>query len=757
MLRIDSCEPLAAGHSIEVRITFEPEFASAKLLNLHLDTPLTVQRIRANLLDGSLIGLPVQSRVPERDASGETSSWDLGWVDTPIRIVLSIGTIVPANVCIAMLRAEIDRIAGAVPIDVTAEPKFLPQRSRLIVPSEVVSPQDSMPLVVSIVNDGTATARGFNVHLALPSYATLSASNTWRGYETMSNRSLVLPIPMLEVGERAMHQVDVTFDSVIPDGTEIAFRGWVVASGTRFDLDVCTVRVASEALAEVHVRLLEQRAYRVGDRVVALVTARGTGSDVVRDVRVTLPGGEIRWADIDGPVEVTLGDVLPHAEAAAVVHGVVCVAPSGDVAYIIDPIGTAERGEVTAQSFRLDVSGRPRVTAEVSVGSADLDLAHTVHVRVANIGDGDASIVRVAVPYTPGVVGVVDSLAVDGEPRYSIDGSVALYEPGGIDLGVLPVATTRDVSWRVRSLEPQTVELAVDVIADEAAFTSVSRPAVLVDGDRARHTTQADESRLDREAYGAAASSRGDETQRARATVLAEPEAPSEVVAEASGITADVAAEPLVADAPVAADVASVVRSTEADAERPAVEPTPEVQSTVRFEVTPATVRRWVAWFGEHGPNERTERARLVLAAREFLAVMLSGEADLHLTGLRSEVDAVTIARLMSYKSLGMVGASGYDFSTPRMRGCLSSVWSTRGEQRDFQGPGFDSALLELTGGLGTPYGDEITRFRSALLDDLHDLTSLEAYAEPSTDEVIGAARALFASMTSRATTEVAS
>jgi hypothetical protein len=104
----------------------------------------------------------------------------------------------------------------------------------------------------------------------------------------------------------------------------------------------------------------------------------------------------------------------------------------------------------------------------------------------------------------------------------------------------------------------------------------------------------------------------------------------------------------------------------------------------------------------------------------------------------------VVTAQLLSFKTTGVFGASGYDFGTPNLRSAVGSVWKALGHQRDeLGGVMLDHALIGLTAGGGTAVESEVAAFRDALLDALDELDDVEGYGQPATPLVRDAALVL--------------
>jgi hypothetical protein len=261
---------------------------------------------------------------------------------------------------------------------------------------------------------------------------------------------------------------------------------------------------------------------------------------------------------------------------------------------------------------------------------------------------------------------------------------------------VLPILSSRDVRWKIRSSADHDVALAVDVIVDGTTETVEAPRLTFCAGHRSQYIAP-----------------------------IAPPALPTwadpvPAVVPPAVVIEPVAAAPEAHDAPVAADLAKEAGPDEA----------------VSFEVGVATVSRWKAWFGEHGPSVDVELGRYVLAAREFLPIRANGEEkEATLSALRTESNSIVTARLFSWKSTGTIGASGYDFATPALRTNIAAFWNMLGQpQSNLEGARLDLAIVALTAANGTNFSAEVDAFRDRLIDVLENVRSVEAYGEAVPD-----------------------
>jgi hypothetical protein len=367
------------------------------------------------------------------------------------------------------------------------------------------------------------------------------------------------------------------------------------------------------------------------------------------------------------------------------VSATVTATPAGEEVFDLTFEGESESGARAAGSTPVRVFGESQVAASIAVRELPEESAYEVGVTVRNNGDGRANAVAVAAVRTEGIVGIVDSLAIDGTPRLSLDGSIAV-ERDGIEIGELPVETSREVRWKVRSGLEQDVALAARIVVDGTEHV-VNAPVLSYHpGHRVTFVE-----------------------------VLTSTEAAEPIVeAAAAPPEPEVPAVPIVAAiAPVVSPVPVIVPEV-ALAAAPAAEGTEAI--TVRFEVTPTAQARWKAWFGEHGPDNDVELGRLVLAAREFLPLSI-GDATANevLAEVRAGSNDIVTARLLTWKSTNTIGASGFDFFTSALRKNVAALWDR---------------IATVPATLEGPRGDAIDAFRDRLLEVLDNLETVEDYAD---------------------------
>jgi hypothetical protein len=701
MLRIDSLVELTADVPQEFGVVYEPEQSgSTKIVLTAPSDALEVTRVQATLSDGTVFA--ARTRNTQRDGARVTTV-DLGQIAEPVRLIVTLRALVPVR----SREASIDVTAGSenaeIRVAIVGDAKFVPARSGIRLQSDNVRPGERVELEAVLVNDGTAVATGALLCLRVPSGVSMTAKNARRELHGENGAMLVLPLDEVGVGASVTKNIIGTLDRVIPNGEQLRFEGHVLCGEQQFDLAPLMVTVSSTSTLVVEVRLTDERAYRAGERVMGHVAIKAEGSDVLRDVivRFSSEGLAFTGADDTGVLGVRFGDVPPLSQLGYLVSATVTATPAGEEVFDLTFEGESESGARAAGSTPVRVFGESQVAASIAVRELPEESAYEVGVTVRNNGDGRANAVAVAAVRTEGIVGIVDSLAVDGTPRLSLDGSIAV-ERDGIEIGELPVETSREVRWKVRSGLEQDVALAARIVVDGTELV-VNAPVLSYHpGHRVTFVE-----------------------------VLTSTEAAEPIVkAAAAPREPEVPAVPIVAAiAPVVSPVPVIVPEA-ALAAAPAAEGTEAI--TVRFEVTPTAQARWKAWFGEHGPDNDVELGRLVLAAREFLPLSI-GDATANevLAEVRAGSNDIVTARLLTWKSTNTIGASGFDFFTSALRKNVAALWDRIATvPATLEGPRGDSALVALIGGGDSPYADAIDAFRDRLLEVLDNLESVEDYAD---------------------------
>ena len=706
MLRIDSLVELTADVPQEFGVVYEPEQAgSTKIVLTAPSDALEVTRVQATLGDGTVFA--ARSRNTQRDGARVTTV-DLGQIADPVRLIVTLRALVPVR----SREASIDVTAGSetaeIRVAIVGDAKFVPARSGIRLQSDDVRPGERVELEAVLVNDGTAVATGALLCLRVPSGVSMTAKNARRELHGENGAMLVLPLDEVGVGASVTTNIIGTLDRVIPNGEQLRFEGYVLCGEQQFDLAPLVATVSSTSTLVVEVRLTDERAYRAGERVMAHVAIKAEGSDVLRDVivRFSSAGLAFTGADETGVLGVRFGDVPPLSQLGYLVSAIVTATPAGEEVFELAFEGESESGARAAGSTPVRVFGESQVAASIAVRELPEESAYEVGVTVRNNGDGRANVVAVAAVRTEGIVGIVDSLAVDGTPRLSLDGSIAV-ERDGIEIGELPVETSRDVRWKVRSGLEQDVALTARILVDGTEHV-ISAPVLSY---HPGHRVTFVEVLTPTEAA---------EPFMEAAAAPPEPEVPA--VPTVAVIAPVVSPVPVIAPEVALAAAPAAAEGTEA--------------ITVRFEVTPTAQARWKAWFGEHGPDNDVELGRLVLAAREFLPVAI-GDATANevLSEVRAGSNEIVTARLLTWKSTNTIGASGFDFFTSALRKNVAALWDRIATvPATLDGPRGDSALVALIGGGDSPYADAIDAFRDRLLEVLDNLESVEDYADAYPD-----------------------
>ena len=681
-------------------------------VRLRMTAPMNAIRftgVEASLFDGTILAAAVRLQQRE-DAIAATV--DLGYLEVPVRVKVAVRAVVPVCRPEATIQVLADDLREVFTVPLTGKAKFVPSRSVIHVPDRELHPNEAVAIDVSLINDGTAIATGARLHFRPPAWTNVDAEGVRRELNRTDGPMMVLALPDLPVGATSRHRFRATLAPVIQDGTAVTFEAFVTQGERRFDLSPVTSVVRSHAKLQASVKLTEERAFRYGERVAALITLRAQGSDVARGVRVTLASAAIAWNDATDGTALTLdfGDVPPLTDTAHLVQGTVISTPPSAEDVEISLSAQAEGASVEADSCAISVAGAPQVSTTLFVHELPDEAAYEVVCQIHNDGDGEASSVVVRSQHRENIVGVVDSLIIDGQSRLSLDGSIAV-EHGGVEVGVLPILSSRDVRWKIRSSADHDIALAVDVIVDGTTETVEAPRLSFSAGHRSQYIAP-----------------------------IAPPTLPTwadllPVIAPAAAIQPE--AGPVVAateaqDVPVAAESAEEAGADEA----------------VSFEVGVNTVSRWKAWFGEYGPSADVELGRYVLAAREFLPIRANGEEkEATLSALRTECNSVVTARLFSWKSTGTIGASGYDFGTPALRANVAAFWNMLGQpQSNLEGARLDQAIVALTAANGTDFSAEVDAFRDRLIEVLENVQSIEAYGE-AVPELQPAASRLFNAM----------
>jgi hypothetical protein len=710
VLRIEPIGALQAATAGAATVHYAPEPGAEERVHLGVSAGVRLGNVAVSLATGE----PIATRLAW---SADRASVELEPLDVPVVITASLQCDVPTVAEQAVLTATAGACNERAAFAVCGQPRFLRSRSRLALCADEVGPGSACVLSASCVNDGSATAHDVRLSVCVPDGATIDGpADSWREVDVTGGRHLVVPVGRVDVGERVLREMRVTFAPVAGHGERVAFGGWLGVGDQRFELEPasCTIRSAPKVAAKI--RIVENRTYRYGDRVHAVVSVKSRGTDVARDVSVRVTGSGIAWAgsDRDTALVLRFGDLGPHAEASCSIEGVVDASPAGKRSVPVTLRSASSFGSFPCEGSAISVAGASRVTARLVVGPADPSRAHPVDLILSNLGDGIATSVRVAVVPVDGVVGVLDSLSVDGRPRLELDGSLAVVGDG-MDVGPVAIRTERRVRWRVRSAAAQRVVLQARVLVDGIAV-SAEAAAQLVSGRE--RTEPADD--LESDALAALALA-----PRAQAPPPVEPPDPQLLAAgdEPEGTT-----PPDVADSDETADGAPI-----------------DARPALRFATSPRAAARWLAWFGEDGPQAQAPLGMYVLALREFLAVGAStAAADAAVAGIRSESEAVVQARLEAYKIHGAFGASGFDFTTPRLRAAVTTLQALLDRPAvEADAMDLERAICALAGAEGTPLAQGVTRVRDAVAAALDAIGTPDALGEDAPG-VLASARALF-------------
>lgn len=717
MLHIDSIPQLDAESATTFEIAYSPRTPHDTILTIAVPGDVVrVVAVNAALTDGTTLATRLKR---EKRAGAALTVVDLGFLEVPVRLAVTIRAAIPVRHTQASIDVETEDASATVAVPLAAGAKFVPARSRMRFSHGEPTPGSAAELEVNLINDGTAVASGGYLQLRPPAWANVAAEGSWHELHQEHGPLVVIPLTDIAVGARSTYRFRVALAPVVADGTPLQFDAWVALDGARFPLTPLTMAVRSTAKVVASVKLSEARAYRYGERVAAIVVARGRGSDVTRSVRVSIESEAVAWdgAPHGDPLVVDFGDVPPMTDSARLIEGTVIATPARAQNRPIRLAGESASGALDVKGCEISVTGAPRIIAHLDVVEQTAGRAYEVRFVLRNDGDGEASSIVVCAQPHANIVGVVDSLVIDGQSRYSLDGSVVV-ERAGLEVGPLAILSQREIRWKVRSSVEQEAALAVDVTIDGETH-AIAAP-------RRRYAAGLREDELAPVASGRVLPA--DESIPGPHDPDAVPSSPEVGMFAAAGASAaaDANAQPAPASSDDVADEAP----------------------SAQFEVGLTTISRWKAWFGEDGPNGDVELGRYVLAAREFLPIRaVGGEQEALLAGLRTESSAVVIARLLSWKTTGTIGASGYDFATPNLRTCVASFWSAIGSpQGDLAGVRLDQAIVALTAAQGTPFATEVAAFRDALLAALEDVASVDAYGNAATD-VASAASRLFEAM----------
>jgi len=709
VLRIDRIPALHAESNVTAAVEFAPAAPGDVVVALRAADGARITGARATLLDGT----PLAAKLQRGTAGAHLS---LGHLEVPVALSVTMRADVPVTTSSASLTVEVGSESQTAPIELVGEPKFLAARSRLRLSRSESAPAGDLTLTIAGTNDGTVVAQDVRLHLEVPQNITMDAgAASWREVNAAGERTIVIPIERVDVGDRFVRDVKVKVAPVSPDGREVAFAGWIAIGDARFDLDPVSLLVRSGARATAKLKIIENRTYRYGDRVMGVLAVKARGTDVVRDVVVRVSSQGIAWAgaDDDNALAVQFGTLPPFAEASRLIEGVVIAAPSAEQSVSVPMEGFASGGTVQADGTSIKVTGASRVLASLTVGAADDTQAHAVQLFLRNTGDGVATSVRVAAVSVPGVVGVVDSLTVDGQARFALDGSLAV-ERDGFDAGPLGIAEERAIAWKIRASAAQSAAVAANVTIDGVTVIAEA-VADLVGGVRA------------------------DALLPAPTVVAVDTTTSFEAAPEVVAPQPDAEAAPTRASVAPPAALATT-NETSAD-----VSVEDDTSLSVRYAVSAIAAARWSAWFGQDGPSAATPLGMHVLAVREFLPVGSSNTgADAALAGIRSESEAVVSARLESYKVCDVFGASGFDFGTPRLRSAVATVLTILGRDvEDLEGVGLERALVAMTGASGTALAEVVEQYRDALGLVMADVDDVAQFGDEC-PEMLAPARALF-------------
>lgn len=610
------------------------------------------------------------------------------------RISIEAGDLAVQAVLIVPLRAKVPVALDAqedliiargerrvpVPLQYVGAARLLPGRSILRVP-ESVNLCTGFVGQVEIVNDGTAPLVGARVVLPVPDGVRCSGE-TWRREIVGRSRYAIVDVPALSVGERWVGALDI--EIIHPVDAVTLFAS--VKAGDAVVADLTPIEVAVNLDRSVSLRIdVEPVVVRLSDSVCATVSIENGGGP--------LPDAVLR---VSSPMlqtcELALGSMAVGEARRLRVALPVVTSRSGEweAPVVAEILSAGEPVAREASSMRGRGDACMRVTGSLS--ESDASAAHRLIAEVSNAGDAPAQ-VRARIRLPDGVRAVIDSLTVDGEPRFELDGSVNL---GDIDLGEVASQASRVIAVRVRSTQSQRAEITVRLKFGDSQIEHV------VEGELSSGTAR---------------------------TVA---DAASPAVAEES------------ATAPIAGgDEAMQAQDVQDEATSPADVPSNE--SSDDAVILPLRFPQLWSDLGARIAGDASDDfplARFIVAALSWLPETSLPEVEGALADIRASVEALQSASYFAVRR-GHFGASGgvvwnsEDFVAP-----VSAVYIglDRAVPKDPL-----RALIDLIDAEG-PASASVGALREALLDAYDACESEEAFLSPA-PSVAAAARAVFLSI----------
>ncbi|GAC1403954.1 MAG: hypothetical protein NVSMB64_06460 [Candidatus Velthaea sp.] len=334
-------------------------------------------------------------------------------------------------------------------LTVRSKPQFAAGRNSLVLDgSASVAPAGDVRATIRIVNDGTAPATNARITIDADS-ALQSLRYVDDGEAEARVQNGTIALGTIEPNVARDITVIGTIASPISDRTEIRFNATLIANETPpLALGTLTLVARSRSrftLAGSHLAHLAGEALRPGSAGDVAILLTNEGTDVARDVRLTLDvSADARIDGIDGATRdgdtVIFGDILPGARAEAtlrvrlarfVARGTAItiharVAHAGFLPFALEPLTIATLAEP-------DFADGAQLRTQ-PIESVDAGEAMYVHLTARNTGDGSASrlIVRATLPentaYVPG------STSINDVPLLDVAGSSVMWSKAGLVL-----------------------------------------------------------------------------------------------------------------------------------------------------------------------------------------------------------------------------------------------------------------------------------------------------------------------------------
>lgn len=400
-------------------------------------------------------------------------------------LMLAVRAVPPITSCSQGLRIECE---GAPPIlvslSLSGSVRFVPGRSGWSAP-ESLTYGDQVNALLTLRNDGTLDLEGGHVEVALPIGVVPAFKAEMREVDSDGRRVLHIDLPSLLVRDSV--EVKTPLFVTDPSVSEVGVRARVIDNGGRelavFESEC--VRVVHKNAPQVVAHLIDGERLRFGDETRVQVNIVQAGAPIA-DSRLTIEGAYTE------PLDLELGP-LQHNERRTIPISLRLrrAAPSEQWEdRVFFRLHSSALKQPAAYNVELPCAGRALLRIEARVSAPDATGAHRVDITVQNRGDGIAGSPLLRAERISDVCAVVDSLSVDGEPQYELDGSVPIFD-GGIRLRDLNLGERRVVSFAVRAARAVKAELTLSVFSGSVEAHAVTTADLVAAAGRTTGTYQA--------------------------------------------------------------------------------------------------------------------------------------------------------------------------------------------------------------------------------------------------------------------------